>query len=154
MRLYLPATAADLADPDGVRAVASAVTPALRAALSEEDEEGLELSAFLTAADASVLRVARLGARPRRVVLAVEVDDVRPDEAAPEELRGLPSVLGVVAVPWSHVVAVHVDDAEAEELVAAAVGGDEEAFDALVEIDLLWFDPSELADVRAELGVG
>ncbi|HCX84127.1 MAG TPA: hypothetical protein DHV14_03100 [Micrococcales bacterium] len=59
-----------------------------------------------------------------------------------------------MAVPWSHVVAVHVDDAEAEELVAAAVGGDEEAFDALVEIDLLWFDPSELADVRAELGVG
>lgn len=155
MRVYLPATVADLPLPTaGLSRVGSAVTPALRAALPEEDEDGLEMSAFLTAADLSVLRIAETGAAPRRLVLSVEIDDdaVAPLPAdLPETLAGLPSLLGTVRVRPQDLVALHLDAGSASDLVRAAVAGDDDAFDTLAEEDLLWYDPIELSQVLAAL---
>ncbi|WP_284249349.1 DUF6912 family protein [Litorihabitans aurantiacus] len=145
MRLYVPATLGDLARPELGPRPACAVTPALRAALPEEDEEGLELSAFLSATDLAVLRLADAPGEPRRrVVVALEVSDVA-FAPVPADLADLAAVVGVVpAVPWACVVSLHLDEPEAADAVAAALA-DDDAFDALGEIDLLWFDPSERA---------
>lgn len=153
MRLYVPATIPDLLAGVPLRGVASTVTPALRAALPDEDEEGLELSAFLTAADLSALQVAGVAAPPRRVVLAVEVGaSLAPIAPAGPELAELPSVLGVVDLAWSDVVAVHLDDDDARtaELVRKS-SQDDAALEELGDVDLLWYHPSELPGLRAAL---
>ncbi|WP_448073096.1 DUF6912 family protein [Georgenia yuyongxinii] len=153
MRVYLPATAADLREGTGLAPRwAHAVTPALRGALPEEDEEGLEMSATLAAADESVARLAADGSVPRRVVVAADVPDA---SVVPPEVLGedqLETAVEVVApVPWSVVVAILVDDADATGDVAAAAAGDDAALDRAAERDLLWFDVVELAGLRREL---
>jgi len=164
VRLYVPATTADLLPADApidaaagatpsLRRLASAVTPGLRAALPDEDDEGLELSAFLTAADLSVLEIAATGAPPRRVVLAVEADagTVR-DGEVPAGLADLPSIVGVVDLAWRDVVAIHLDDdAPATAALVRRAVDEEAALEELGEVDLQWFDPSELGDLRVLL---
>lgn len=143
MRIYLPSSLTELADPEGLTPrVVHAVTPALRAALPDEDEEGLEFSAQLLAADDSLDGLA--DAPPRRVVVAADVpqDAVAPlddDELAPSAVRLLS------AVTWDLVACAHVDEPGAAPDVVAALAGDEEAGERLVERDLLWYDASELA---------
>ncbi|MCV2394131.1 hypothetical protein OEB99_07420 [Actinotalea sp. M2MS4P-6] len=143
MRIYLPSSLAELADPDGLSPrVVHAVTPALRAALPDEDEEGLEFSAQLLAADDSLERLA--DAPPRRVVVAADVpeDAVAPladDDAVPS------AVQLVTAVAWDDVACAHVDEPGAAAEVTAALAGDDDAAERLVERDLLWYDVSELA---------
>ncbi|ACQ79520.1 conserved hypothetical protein [Beutenbergia cavernae DSM 12333] len=151
MRVYLPASARDLAAPDGppVGTSAHAVTPALRAALPDEDTEGLELAALLAAADASIALVAERGDVPRRVVVAADVPDAEVSGEAPQD--ALPSAVVVHALPWNDVVSIHVDDADAREDVAAAAAGDDDAFERAAERDLLWFDVVERGDLAAEL---
>lgn len=147
MRIYLPSSLTELADPDGLSPrVVHAVTPALRAALPDEDEEGLEFSAQLLAADDSLELLA--GGVPRRVVVAADVaeDAVVPlgdDDAVPSAVRL------VVPVSWDEVACAHVDEPDAADEVSAALGGDEEAAERLVERDLLWYDVSELAGLAA-----
>lgn len=152
MRHYIPATTADLLAGTPLRRAASAVTPALRAALPGEDDEGLEFSAFLTAADLSTLEIAASDAAPRRVVLAAEISDPRPVSPAPQDVAELPSVLGVVDLDWADVVAIHLDDDDdaTAALVRRALQEDE-ALETLGDIDLLWYDPSELAALQAAL---
>lgn len=184
MRCYLAGTVADLtslvSEPGTPhRALASLVTPALRAALPQEDEEGLEMSAYLTAADLSVLRIAASSVAPAndaaldeaevvpplRVVLTVEVgpsalspqlneSGTEQSEEASALADELPSLAGTVTYRLRDVVALHVDDPQddaAAALVRDAAGGDEAALDALAEIDLLWFAPEEIEDVSARL---
>ncbi|WP_341358760.1 hypothetical protein V5H98_13485 [Georgenia sp. M64] len=159
MRLYLPATSADLRSGLTPR-WAHAVTTGLRAELPEEDDEGLEMVATLAAADESVTLLgsgtapAAAGGHvaPRRVVIVADM----PDSAVlvPEVLgeEQLPTAVEVVEpVDWSEVVAILVDEPEAEQDVLAAAGGDEEALERAAERDLLWFDVVELADLRREL---
>ncbi|RPF25838.1 DUF6912 family protein [Georgenia muralis] len=157
MRLYLPATSADLRSGLTPR-WAHAVTTALRAELPEEDDEGLEMVATLAAADESVTLLASgtplAGGHvaPRRVVIVADL----PDSAVlvPEVLgeEQLPTAVEVVEpVDWSAVVAILVDEPEAEQDVRAAAGGDEEALERAAERDLLWFDVVELADLRRDL---
>ena len=81
MRIYLPATAAHLRasvlGSSHQLLTAHAATPALAQALPEEDEEGLEVSASLCAADASVVLLAEpeaVGLADRRIVIAADVD--------------------------------------------------------------------------------
>ena len=146
MRIYLPMTVADLADPDGARpSAAHAVTSELAAALPGEDEEGLEFAALLAAADASVGLLSVDPSVPRRrVVVVADVSGVAAARAG-----GLPSeVVPPAVVPWDRVVSLHVDDGDAESDVAAAAAGDEEALERAAERDLLWFDISELDDLR------
>jgi hypothetical protein len=147
VRLYLPSTLLALADPGGLHPTAAhAVTPGLRAALPDEDAEGLEFAAMLAAADASVLMIADLPAAPRRrVVVVAEV----PGPPAVPRPGGLPSAVEPPAVvPWYAVVSLHVDEQDAVADVAAAAAGDEEAGDRAAERDLLWYDISELDEVR------
>ena len=78
VRIYLPATVDELDPVHGHRPplvprVVHGVTPALREALQDEDEEGCEFAAQLAAADDSLLRIAGRPTAPhqRLVVTAV-----------------------------------------------------------------------------------
>ncbi len=159
MRVYLPATADDLAHPSLAPRWAHTVTQALRVALPDEDVEGLAESAMLAAADESVERIRTDGASVmRRVVVAADVDDteiadaeIDDAEAAGDEERLPSAVLVRTAVPWSQVVSIHVDEGAAEADVRAAVAGDDDALERAAERDLLWYDVVELAQLRGEL---
>jgi hypothetical protein len=150
VRIYLPATLDELGAPDGLEPrPVHAVTPALRVALPDEDDEGLEYAAQLLAADDSLDRLAGDGpAGRRRLVVAA---DVAEDVVVPVDDGAdvAPSVVRLtVAVPWSDVACVHVDEPAAEPDVVAALDGDEDAAERLADRDLLWYDHSELDQLR------
>lgn len=155
MRVYLPATAADLSAPTISPRTAHAVTSALARALPDEDEETLEASAGLCAADASLMLLSRPGAgvlADRRVVIAADVDAAAVSEVPVSE-EILPGTVQVGApVAWEAVAALLVDEREVEVDVRAARAGDEAAFERVGEADLLWFDVSEREYLAAELG--
>ncbi len=145
-RVYIPATLAMLQQlvADGslwpVNGTAFAVTPALREAYAEGDDDELAEVALQQAALASLrLLAADAGAvsdklPPRRVVLAAEVDDAkhRPDLDDAVVRLGAP-------VPIDHVIAAYVDNAAAEAAVTKAIE---------------FIDAADLGDEDAELIVG
>ncbi|BBY22336.1 DUF6912 family protein [Mycobacterium stomatepiae] len=162
VQVYIPATLAMLQRlvADGslspVNGTAFAVTPTLREAYAEGDDDELADVALREAALASLRLLAGEEAggddrsvRPRRAVLAAELDDVtfRPDlDDAVVRLAG--------PVPMDRVVAAYVDNAGAEEAVAKAIEaidaadlGDEDA-DLIVgdaqDHDLAWYANQEL----------
>ncbi len=163
MRIYLASTLPKLARAraegqltDGPT-VAFAVTPALREWYAEGDLEELEYAAMNAAARASLsLLAADASALRRRVVLALDVADagVRP---MPDGERAELTVLQ--PLPWSALVAVHVDGFEAEPTVAAAAeavhdasGGDVDAqftVDSADDESLLWYAAQEADDLLA-----
>lgn len=159
-QVYVPATLAMLAQlvADGflrpVNGTAFAVTPALREAYAEGDDDELAEVALREAALASLRLLAVEqgdGLPPRRAVVAAEVDSegvgLRPDlDDAVVRLDG--------AVPMDRVIAAYVDNAGAEPAVQAAVEaidaadlGDEDA-DLIVgdaqDHDLAWYATQEL----------
>jgi hypothetical protein len=163
IQVYIPATLAMLQQlvADGslspVNGTAFAVTPKLREAYAEGDEDELAEVALREAALASLRLLAAHDAegadgptRPRRAVLAAEVDDatLRPDlDDAVVRLAG--------PVPMDRVIAAYVDNPAAEEAVARAIEaidaadlGDEDA-DLIVgdaqDHDLAWYANQELA---------
>ncbi|MBZ2196372.1 DUF6912 family protein [Occultella gossypii] len=149
MRIFLPATSADLDNPDGVGARrAHALTAAWRAAIGDEDPETGEFATLLIAADESVTRIGATGAAPLRVVIAADVPDAQvraPGQEAP------PSAVLVDDVPWSAVVSIHVDDpgdSEVRDQVARAATGDEAALAGTGDVDLLWYDVTERGQLR------
>jgi uncharacterized protein DUF6912 len=164
MRVYLPSTLPGLA-----RALVAgeigptplhgyAVTPELREWYAEGDTEELEYVAMAAAARASLRLLADdLKAPPRRVVLAVEVPEaaverVPGDAGLAGEDRALIQVTGPVLV--RDIAAGHVDDADAEPDVRAAVqavpaadAGDADAqflVDGAEGHELLWYATQEL----------
>jgi len=161
IEVYIPATLAMLQQlvTDGslwpVNGTAFAVTPALREAYAEGDEDELAEVALREAALASLrLLAADAGVAPetlppRRAVLAAEVDDVkyRPDLDDAVVRLGAP-------VAIDQVIAAYVDNAGAEpavtkaiEVIDAADLGDEDA-DLVVgdamDHDLAWYANQEL----------
>ncbi len=153
VRLYLPATLDEL-DPAADGSVtlgprtAHAVTAALRAALPDEDDEGLEFSAHLMAADDSLAMLAARGDAPRlRLVVTVDVPDgaVRLD-AAPDD-AGPSAVALVDAVGGDAIACVHVDEPEVAADVARALEGDVAAAERVDDADLLWYDAAEIAQI-------
>ncbi|MEV4439306.1 hypothetical protein AB0K09_09820 [Streptomyces sp. NPDC049577] len=166
MRVYVPLTLPGLAEAHKAGQLgpapldACAVTPALREWYLSEDIEELEYAALGRAAQGSLrLLAADPQARPRRVVVAVDV----PDSAVSFGLdRGLdPSLLGGVRlaepVPLSKAASVHVDSEEAEEDIAAAAAalgaadeGDDDAqftVDGAEDHELLWFAVQEIPNL-------
>lgn len=159
MRVYCPTTVDDLAAalvsgvlgaPSGI--AAHAVTPAVREWYIEGDAEELEYAVLLEAAEASLrLIAADPKARPRRVVLAADVEDAA---VTPVSGRFRSSVTLSGPLPLSKVVSAHTDEKAAEKAVAEAVSvldqadsGDDDAQFVLDEAeaqDLLWFDATEL----------
>lgn len=153
-RVYVPTTlsrlrAVVLADGIGPAPfVGHAVTPELRAALSDGAEEEWEYAASTAAAQSSLGMLGE-GEPARRVVIAVDVPSARP--AGTED----PSVVQVDdVVPLRHVGAVLADAADAEADVAAARGAlaarSEEA-DVLAERcldhELGWWATQEIGDL-------
>jgi len=138
-----------------VNGTAFAVTPTLREAYAEGDDDELAEVALREAALASLrLLAADAGETlPRRAVLAAEVDlgesgaKCRPDLDVAVVRLGAP-------VAIDHVIAAFVDNADAEPAVAAAIAvidaadlGDEDA-DLVVgdaqDHDLAWYANQEL----------
>lgn len=148
MRIYLPSTLAELDPRHGLAPrLVHAVTPALRAVLPDEDEEGLEYAAQLLAADDSLDLLAGREAPRRRVVVAADVP-----EAVVESVDDAhaPSVVRLTTtVGWDDVASAHVDETAAEADVRAALDGDDDAAERLADRDLLWFDASELGRLAA-----
>lgn len=148
MRIYVPATFAELDQRHGLAPrLVHAVTPGLRAALPDEDEEGLEYAAQLLAADDSLERLADVAAPRRRVVITVDVPEAVVD--AVEDAHAPSVVRLTTTVGWDDVACAHVDEAAAEPDVVAALGGDDDAMERLAERDLLWYDVSELGHLTA-----
>lgn len=141
MRIYLPASVADLNSEHLGPTLVHAVTDELRATFPEEGEEDLEVVAFLLAADSSLAQLATQV--PARVVISAEVDEVfvrvgtHPDPTAVEL---------VSAISWDAVVSIHTDDpgdGEVAVLVQAALLAGPGAEQAAADLDLLWWDVSE-----------
>ncbi|HQY34061.1 hypothetical protein [Actinotalea sp.] len=153
MRIYLPSTVTELGATAGLPPrLVHAVTPALRAALPDEDDEGLEYAAQLFAADDSLdhLEPARTGAR--RVVVAADVPEAVVDAVEDGEAY-VPSLVRLTTtVGWDDVACAHVDEKAAEADVVAAVAGDEAAGERLADRDLLWYDVSELPRLATTAG--
>lgn len=133
---------------------AHAVTAALTDWFSGADTEELEYAALNEAAEASLKMLAAQTASTspcgtRRVVLSADVEVmVATKQAEPRSLVKVPE-----HIPFSLVVSFHVDDDDAEALVAAAAtalaaGATREQLQALLdevaEYELMWFDRSEL----------
>lgn len=160
MRIYIPVTVPGLrrlvADEvvQPLSGTAFALTPRLREAYVAGDEEELEYVAMGEAARASLrLLAAELADDPqapaRRAVVSADVDDVtlRPDlDDAVVRVAG--------PVPMARLAAVHLDLAEAEDAVRAAVAvvdaadlGDPDAEFVLGDAEdheLAWYGVQEL----------
>ena len=160
MRVYVHSTlpmlraAAAAGEVGPAPVTAYAVTPALREWYAEGDAEELEYAALMAAARASVRLLAHEpGAPPRRVVIAADVADGSVTGAL--DLHRAAVLVGVVAL--SDVASVHVDAADADEAVRAAVGamlaadaGDEDAAFIVDETDgyeLQWYATQEIGDL-------
>ena len=166
MRLYIPLTLSGLAVAHAAGELAPpitvyAVTPALREWYAAGDEEELEYAAMAQAARASIgLLAADPDAVRRRVVLVCEATAVPP--AGGDRELGDARLDLATAVPWSTVVAVHVDATQAIGVVTeaasqwdAAQKGDEDAvfaLDACEGEELLWYATQEVPDLLAEVG--
>jgi hypothetical protein len=148
VRIYLPTTLDELDATDLPARRGHAVTGALRAALPDEDDEGLEFAAQLMAADDSFDLLRSSTAAPRlRVVVSLDVPDERVTAVTDDE-DGAPSLVEMTgAVPVSELVCVHVDEPGARADVEAALAGDEAATERLDDADLLWYDATELAQI-------
>ena len=144
MRAYVPATLDEVETGLSLAArAAHAVTPALRAALPDADEEDLEYAAQLAAADDALAALAADPSAPRlRVVVAADVPQAAP--AVP----GVPSAVTLTgAVDLADVACLLVDEPEAAADVTATLSGDVAARDRLDERALLWYDVSEIGFV-------
>ncbi|MDR0432566.1 MAG: hypothetical protein LBH48_04545 [Bifidobacteriaceae bacterium] len=146
VRVYIPATFADLRGQSISAAQAFAATQELQLELDEHDTEALEFAAFLAAVDASLEQLTGRGDSVplRRVVLAADVPARQTAKPAGQENHPAGIVLEG-EVGWSAVAAIHVDEPSAADDVAGALAGDAAAAERLWELDLLWYAPEELA---------
>ena len=156
MRVYIPATVAMLQQlvTDGslwpINGTAFAVTPTLREAYAEGDDDELAEVALREAALASLRLLAADPDTPRRrAVLAADVDEAKCRPDLDEAVVRLPAPVAI-----EHVVAAFVDNSDAEPAVSAAIAvidaadlGDEDA-DLVVgdaqDHDLAWYAAQEL----------
>jgi hypothetical protein len=161
-RVYVPATLPTLrllaggALPAPLHA--HAVTPALREWYLDDDLEELEYTAFCEAVRASALVLADEPATPaRRVVLAADVEPraVKPLGGGPDSALSAVELAEPLALAM--LAALHFDDPEAtgavRDVCTAIAEGDPaagELLDDLEDIELSWYDLSELQYVVGE----
>jgi hypothetical protein len=165
VRVFLPATTStlrellDSGELGPAPLTAFAVTPALREWYVDDDLEALEYAAMVEAARGSLRLIdADDAAARRRVVIAVDAPDSA--VAVRDDLdRGVVQVGDPVRL--AAVASVHVDDADAEETVAAAAEaiiaadlGDpesQERVDDAEGYELSWYASQEIAAVLDQL---
>ncbi|NNG40245.1 hypothetical protein HJ588_13310 [Flexivirga sp. ID2601S] len=134
-RVYLPLDDASLAQLDESKVLDGkgihgyAVTPELRESEPNEDAEGLEYLAMQDAATAAA-------GRDLRVVAAVDLDPQQVGEGAHGDVDTEVSLLGDVRLRW--VASLHVLDPAGERDVDS-------------DLELSWYDVTELPDVRTLL---
>ena len=156
VRIYIPATSADVSKEDLLPRLVHAVTRELEHAMPAEGEEVLESVAMGAAADDSLRILTALAQggetiRPLRVVVVADVVDSRVEPVSGDDL--LPTARRLVRpVGWDAVASIHVDDDEALEDLLAAIGGDEQAFERVADEDLMWYDVEEREDLIAYFG--
>lgn len=151
MRIYIPLTVTDLdADLISSRSV-HAVTPQLREYFPHEDQEGLEMVATLAAADDSLRLMTIDSQNHRRIVAVAEIVDKNIDAPSQGEDALATQQNLNEGVPWKKVEALLIDEPGAEKLVVAALAGNEDAFLASGDIELMWYDVVERADVARML---
>ncbi|MCD2118172.1 MULTISPECIES: DUF6912 family protein [Rhodococcus] len=160
-RVYVPATLAMLqglvadGEVDAVGRTAFAVTPALREAYTAGDDEELAEVAMAEAARASLrlLGSEEPNDRPsfasRRVVIAADVDEVKPRPDLDDAVVKLAGPITMRAVASVHIdlQEAEADVARAREIVDAAELGDEEAEFVLGDAEdheLAWYAAQEL----------
>lgn len=163
MRIYLPATLATLHQLEADKEVgpapltAFAVTPTLREWYLDDDEDVLEYAAFSQATRAALRLLDSDPTAPRRrVVLSADVPD-REVTLHPDLDRAV--VRSTVPIPLDRLASIHVDGAEAEADVVAAVAvimaadlGDDDAqftVDGTDDHELEWYGVQELPDLLA-----
>ncbi len=158
MRVYIPSTLAllqQLVADGSVHArsgTAFAVTPTLREAYAEGDDDELAEVALREAALGSLRLLSGpdgVSGPPRRAVLVADVQDAT---ARPDLDDAVVRLAGPVAL--SDVIAAYIDNADAEAAVRQAVGvvdaadlGDEDAELTVGDAqdhDLAWYAPQEL----------
>lgn len=158
MRVYVPATLAMLQQLVSDRVLharsgtAFAVTPTLREAYAEGDDDELAEVALRDAALASLRLLGGEGTSampPRRAVLVAEVEDATP---RPDLDDAVVRLAGPIA--FDDAIAAFVDNSEAESAVLAAIEavdaadmGDEDAEFVVGDAqdhDLAWYAPQEL----------
>jgi hypothetical protein len=157
-QVYIPVTLAMLqrlvadGELNPVTGTAFAVTPTLREAYAEGNDDELAEVALRDAALASMrLMTSESDDLPRRrAVLVADVDNAKPLPLLDDAVVRLTG-----PVPFDKVICVHVDNAAAEGAVAAALEvvdaadlGDEDAELAVGDAqdhDLAWYAPQELA---------
>jgi hypothetical protein len=156
-RVYIPATLQMLQQmvADGElhprSGTAFAVTPTLREAYAEGDDDEL---AEVALRDAALASLRLLGGEDsdlprRRAVLVAEVDDAQPRPDLDDAVVRLTG-----PIPFDRVICAHVDNAAAEDAVAAAIDaidaadlGDEDGELVVGDAqdhDLAWYGPAEL----------
>jgi len=156
VRIYIPATSADVSKEDLLPRLVHAVTRELEHAMPAEGEEVLESVAMGAAADDSLRILTALAQggetiRPLRVVVVADVADSRVEPVSGDDL--LPTARRLVRpVGWDAVASIHIDDDEALEDLLAAIGGDEQAFERVADEDLMWYDVEEREDLIAYFG--
>ncbi|WP_374581611.1 hypothetical protein [Frankia sp. CiP3] len=159
MRVYLPSTLSAvrgvLVDRLVPAGLGFAVTGAVREWYAGSDMDEMEYALLLEAARGSLRLLDDDPTAPRRrVVFAVDVDDHQV-RILDDLDRGVVEV--AVPVPIAAVRAVHVDDVDAQAVVAVAaaavveadLGGEDAAFlvDEADGYELLWYATQELADL-------
>ena len=159
MRIYVPITPIDLrADEISPRRV-HGVTPAEQLEFLGEDLESLELVATLYAADDSMELIAQARetgsncALRRLVAVGMAPREwIAPADASASEELPVTALALSHALPWAKIESIHVDEPGQEQLLERAIAGDEAAFEAAGDIDLLWYDVTERAELAQELG--
>lgn len=158
MRVYVPSTSAGLRTLRDSGALgpapltAFAVTAGLREWYVDDDIEALEYAAMLEAARASLRLIdGDADAARRRIVLAADVPDAAV-EARDDLDRGVVRLSQPVQI--SEIASVHVDDADAEQAVAAAAEamtradlgdvGAQETVDDAEGFELSWYATQEI----------
>jgi hypothetical protein len=122
------------------RGTGHAVTQAVRAGNPDGDDDEWEFEAYSDAASASLDLLDPTDGELRRVVISVDLDpgDVQPLDGDVSTAVGLPA-----QVPLRSVAAVHIDDAEAGDVVARVLAGAPARL--LDDIALAWFDAAEIS---------
>ncbi|MGI5394591.1 DUF6912 family protein [Streptomyces sp. CA-251251] len=171
MRVYVPLTLSGLAEAhrsgrlETGQLAAYAVTPALREWYLTDDIEELEYAALSRAAVASLrLLAADAGVPRRRVVVAADVPDggVSADAGRGSDPTALGEVRVAGPLPLAKAASVHVDSADAEADVTAAVdalaaadgGGDDahSVVDGAGDHELLWYATQEIPALVGDRG--
>lgn len=140
MRIYVPLTPEELAAPEISPRLVHAVTPDLVRVLGTQDEEEREYVAFLAAADDSLRFDSPI---PRRVVVCADMPHASLELPNAEDQVIETGVHLIDALTWDRVDSIHVDEDESREIIAAAREGDDVAFEASADVDLLWYDVIE-----------